>query len=68
MSDIFKGLDTSDRIRGILSSRGKDQVDLAKLLKMTPVTITARMKANQWKVEELKKIAAEYGVLITDLV
>ncbi len=68
MNSIFNGLDTSDRIKGIISSRGKTQGDLAALLKLTPETISARMKNNLWKVEELKIIAIEYGVETTDLI
>lgn len=67
MNNVFEGLDTSDRIRGILTSRGKTQGDLAKLLNMTQATISARMKQNKWEVEELKVIASEFGITPTDL-
>ncbi len=68
MNTVFNGLDTSNRIRGILASRGKTQVELGKLLSLTPETISARMKNNKWEVEELKIIAAEYGVETADLI
>ena len=68
MNTVFYGLDTSDRIRGIIASRGKTQVELGKLLGLTPETISARMKYNKWEVEELKKIAAEFGIETADLI
>jgi hypothetical protein len=68
MSNIFNGLDTSDRLKGILASRGKTFADLATLLELTTVTISSRMKDNTWKVEELKKVAAAYEVKIQDLI
>jgi len=68
MNTVFNGLDTSDRIRGIIASRGKTQVELGKLLGLTPETISARMKYNKWEVEELKKIATEYGIETSDLI
>jgi hypothetical protein len=68
MSTVFNGLDTSNRIKGILASRGKTQVELGRLLSLTPETISARMRLNKWEVEELKKISAEYDVEMNDLV
>lgn len=68
MSNVFEGLNTSERIKGILSSRGKTQGDLSRLLNMTQATISGRMKDNKWEVEELKIIAAEFGILPTDLI
>lgn len=68
MNNVFEGLDTSSRIRGILASRSKTQGDLAVLLNLTPETITTRMKQNKWEVEELKVIAAEFGIVPTDLI
>jgi transcriptional regulator with XRE-family HTH domain len=68
MSTVFSGLDTSDRIRGIIASRGKTQADLGKLLKLTPETISGRMKNNRWEVEELKVISKEFDVEMNDLV
>lgn len=68
MAAVFDDLDTSSKIKGILASRGKTQAELAALLKMTPETITSRMRQNKWEVEELKVIAAEFGITVTDLV
>lgn len=68
MTDVFEGLDTSSRIKGVLASRGKTQNDLAELLGVSAETVSARMKSNKWDVTELKTIAAEYGVDPTDLI
>jgi DNA-binding XRE family transcriptional regulator len=68
MNDVFEGLDTSSKIKGVLASRSKTQAELAMLLRLTPETITARMKQNKWEVEELKTIAAEFNLTINDLV
>lgn len=68
MNTVFNGLDTSNRIKGILASRGKTQVELGRLLGLTPETISARMKYNKWDVEELKKIAVEFGIETADLI
>ena len=67
MADVFKGLDTSSRIRGILASRGKTQAELAHLLRITPETISSRMKSNKWEVAELLVIAEAYGLDTKDL-
>ncbi len=68
MDNVFEGLNTSDRIRGILASRKKTQGELATLLKMTPETISARMKLNKWEVEELTVIGKEFNVDPKDLI
>jgi DNA-binding XRE family transcriptional regulator len=68
MASVFNGLDTSDRIRGIIASRGKTQADLGTLLGLTPETICTRLKNNKWEVEELKVISAAYDVEMNDLV
>jgi hypothetical protein len=68
MNKVFEGLNTSERIRGVIASRGRTQVDLASLLGLTPETITNRMKLNKWEVEELKVIAGEFGIEPTDLI
>jgi hypothetical protein len=68
MNTVFNGLNTSERIRGILASRGRTHAELGRLLKLTEPTISARMKMNKWEVEELKIIAAAYNVEMNDLV
>ena len=68
MDNVFEGLNTSDRIRGILASRKKTQGDLAMILKMTPETISARLKLNKWEVEELSIIGIEFNVDPKDLI
>ncbi len=68
MNTVFKGLDTSNRIKGILASRGITQAELAQILSLTPETISARMKNNKWDVEELKSIAKHFNVEMNDLV
>jgi len=67
MSNIFEGLDTSSKVRGFIASRGLTQVELGKLLDLTPETITARMKNQTWTVAELKTLAEKYGIEATEL-
>jgi transcriptional regulator with XRE-family HTH domain len=68
MNGILEGLDTTSRIKALIASRNITQADFAKTLSVTPETISNRMRTGKWDVAELKTIAAEYGIEITDLI
>jgi DNA-binding XRE family transcriptional regulator len=68
MGSLFDGLDTTDKIRGLLASRNHNQPELAKILDVTSETISNRMRSRKWEIGELKKIAEAYGVDVYDLI
>lgn len=68
MTSILSDTNTSQKIRGLLASRGKHQTDLAVLLDLTPSTISSRMARNEWTVKELQIVAEHFGVQTSDLI
>jgi len=68
MEELFKGLNTSEKVRLLMATKNASKVDVAKLLAVTDETIRNWMKANTWDINDLKKIANEYGVEVTDLI
>ena len=68
MTNWLIGLDTSGKIKVLLTAKDKTQADLATLLEVTRETINNRIEANRWHVEDLKKISEAYGIEITDLI
>ena len=68
MSDLLRDTNTSQRIKGILGARGATLKDLSMVLSVTPQTIYSRMASDDWSIEDIKKIAAEYNVDPRDLI
>ena len=68
MNSILEGLDTAGKVKALLSARGKNQPDLATLLKVSLGTIQNRFEKNDWYMEELKTIAKEFQIDINDLI
>jgi len=68
MNSILEGLDTAGKVKALLSARGKNQPDLATLLKVSLGTIQNRFEKNDWYMEELKIIAKEFKIDINDLI
>jgi len=48
---------TSMKIRGLLASRGWTQTNLSEYLDCTRETISNRLRADNWSVKDLKRIA-----------
>jgi len=68
MSAIFEDLTTSNKLRAFLAIKGITIISIAELLGVTSATIQNRLNSNQWKIDDLKKIAETHGVDITDLI
>lgn len=68
MQEIFKGLSTAEKIRLLLATKDVSKRELGSLLGVTDETIRNWMKADTWDLNDLKKVAAEYGVELTDLI
>jgi uncharacterized protein YjcR len=68
MNGLFEGLNTSDKIRAFKALRKVSDVDLSKLLGVSDETIRNWLKADTWDINDLKKISAEYGVELKDLI
>jgi transcriptional regulator with XRE-family HTH domain len=52
---------TSDKVKLELIRKGMTQADLAKLLKVTPMTISLRLKTNAWKPMEIYHLKYDLG-------
>jgi transcriptional regulator with XRE-family HTH domain len=68
MNNWLNGLDTSGKIKVLLTAKGKTEQDLADLLGISRATVINHMAENRWDVKELAAIATAYGVEPTDLI
>jgi transcription initiation factor TFIIIB Brf1 subunit/transcription initiation factor TFIIB len=68
MNGIFENLTTSGKLKAFLAINSITLTKIADLLGVTLETIRNRMADDRWDVNDLKKIAAEYKVEITDLI
>jgi hypothetical protein len=68
MNGIFENLTTSGKLKAFLAINNITLTKIADLLGVTLETIRNRMADDRWDVNDLKKIAAEYKVEITDLI
>jgi transcriptional regulator with XRE-family HTH domain len=68
MEELFKGLNTSEKVRLFMAAKGISKVELATLLTVSDETIRNWLKADTWDLNDLKKISAKYGVELTDLI
>jgi len=68
MNGILKGLDTTAKVKALMSARGLTQPDLAAVLGVSLGTIGNRFESHRWLISELRKIADTYDVNIKDLI
>ena len=68
MNNILEGLDTAGKVKALMAVRGVNQTELSKTMGVSLGTVTNRFDKNDWEVSELRKIAAAYGVELTDLI
>ena len=68
MQEIFKGLSTTEKIRLLLATKDVSKKELGTLLGVTDETIRNWMRKDEWDLNDLKKIAAEYCVELIDLI
>ena len=68
MNNILEGLDTAGKVKALMAVRGVNQTELAATMGVSIGTIGNRFEKNDWEVSELRKIAAAYGIDVTDLV
>ena len=68
MNSILDGLGTSQKIKALMAVRGITQNDLARVVGVSLGTIQNRFDLDRWGVSELKKIAAEYGIDIANII
>ena len=68
MSNVFEGLGTVEKVRGLMAAHNLSMADVAKELNVSLGTVSNRFALNDWSVAEIKALAEKFGVEITDLI
>ncbi len=68
MNGIFENLTTSGKLKAFLAINGITQTKIGDLLGVSLETIRNRMVDDRWDINDLKKIATEYKIDVTELI